>query len=413
MSIFTDYTQPLHRQPSTLQSLALLTLTDYTNTTLVLQTTETCRSIPTNPGKRRHIDNVVRFLQDYIVARIPTNRHDAFFNSLVQCLRDHINVWRVADQINQLTITPCNHCHIGRRFVRAMFARLTQLQHLTFEPHFARQLSPRFITNLAPQLSQLRQLNLQSFALPPRLLDCPQQCHLVRALCSMPHLVHLTVPFIGDNTLRGIAAACRQLRYLNISHAKAVTDDGVQWIVAMPQLRVCIAKFTSITAVGFRQLLLGHGEQLLHLELDYDTRPWIVELLSRRDWSRRHGSYPIVLMDYDNMNDDESPRMKIVMISVNETCDLRPLGDLRQLRMLDVSGGHYRLSGVKEVLRKIGANLLCVCLAGMKAVDWAEVLALCPAVKEVVLCKRGTCEHGVPRDERMHMFAMVMTINEW
>ncbi|KAF2878854.1 hypothetical protein ILUMI_27318, partial [Ignelater luminosus] len=326
-------------------------------------------------------------LEQLLVSNIPRYLYDAMAVRVLQAVKDLIDKTKKAfDQLAPISafLTEMN-----------VVVSLTEivlnknLKHIDFSvwPKIMRYV---LYKNLG-KLSGLEVLNLGSCTGGWRtsendkcIMDGITRMSNLRSLCLCFDCTDSVIQILGDN--------CLHLQSLDVTSSRSVTDRSIPSLLKCKQLRELQLHRTSVTVVGFAQLLVGlpklhdlgrcdeFGSVVKYVHQTYpNAGPFGLKKLQTRDLSTESLRYLVALC----------PNVEHVCLFHDELIsDFMILTTLDNLRELKLSGCAFYADFIKQLLEVRGSSLTSLHLEHVEEIDLNAVMHIsqfCPLLKNLVL----------------------------
>lgn len=209
----------------------------------------------------------------------------------------------------------------------------------------------------------------------------------------MSNLHYLSLNYdCTDTLLLKLIEHCPQLQALDVSSSKAVTNDSINLINRMQQLRYVNLIRTSVTMEGYIKLLLGlrkledvgRFDEIGHcLEYIVDNYPNFGEFAMRKFCSR------YVTTRFLQIISEYCPQMYYVSIFFNMLlCDLTALIGINNLTVLHLLSCDFFSDNIRDVLAVKGCNLTHLHLEHVDQIDMNALMYIsqyCPDLQVLTI----------------------------
>lgn len=233
-------------------------------------------------------------------------------------------------------------------------------------------------------LKGLEFLNLGSLTGGWKTLD--MEPTILKGLENMANLQYLSLNYdCTDTLLLKLIERCPRLQALDVSSSKSVTNDSVNLINRMPQLRYVNLNRTSVSMEGYIKLLLGlrkledigRFDEIGHcLEFIVDNYPDFGEFALKKFHTR------YVTTRFLQIISEYCPEMFYVSIFFNMLlCDLTTLIGINKLTVLHLLSCDFFSDNIRDVLAVKGCNLSHLHLEHVEQIDMNALMYIsqyCP-----------------------------------
>lgn len=234
------------------------------------------------------------------------------------------------------------------------------------------------------ELKGLEFLNLGSLTGGWKTMD--MEPAILAGLDNMSNLQYLSLNYdCTDTLLLNLIERCPRLQALDVSSSKSVTNDSVNLINRMPQLRYVNLNRTSVTMEGYIKLLLGlrkledigRFDEIGHcLEFIVDNYPDFGEFALKKFHTR------YVTTRFLQIISEYCPEMYYVSIFFNMLlCDLTALIGINNLTVLHLLSCDFFSDNIRDVLAVKGCNLTHLHLEHVDQIDMNALMYIsqyCP-----------------------------------
>lgn len=204
----------------------------------------------------------------------------------------------------------------------------------------------------------------------------------LKSLCLCFDCTDNIVAVIGDN--------CKNLQTLDVTSSRSVTDRSIPSLLKCEKLHLLQMHRTSITVVGYAQLLLGLPNLQDLGRCDEFGR--VVKYLAQEELLT---SFPLKKLQTRELNTtmlslviDICPNVTELSLFHSETCDLRLLCNFDNLKKLKLLSCNFYLDHLKEIIEVRGYNLSSLHLEHVEDMDFNSIYFIsqhCPLLKNLVL----------------------------
>lgn len=206
----------------------------------------------------------------------------------------------------------------------------------------------------------------------------------LRSLCLCFDCTDSIVQIIGEN--------CPNLQCLDITSSRSVTDRSVTWLLSCVQLREIQLHRTSVSVVGFAQLIVGltklqdigrcddFGNVIKYLHQNFQNAgPFSLKRVQTRDLTTEN------LRLFVNI----CPKIEYISVFHDEQIsDLTVLISLENLKELKLLSCAFYSDNLKQLLEVRGSNITSLHLEHVDEIDLNALMFIssyCPSLKRLVL----------------------------
>lgn len=217
---------------------------------------------------------------------------------------------------------------------------------------------------------------------------------LMDGLGNMTHLMHLCLNYdCTDNVLRTLAKNCPRLMSLDITNSKEITNDSVDILVDLKNLRAVQLYRTNVSMEGYINILL-HLPQLCDIGR-FDDLGKILEYID--DYYPTYGNFSLenfvsfqATTKQIQILCEKCPNVKSISLFHNVLfLDLMAVIGLNKLTKLKFLSCDFFADRIRDVLEVKGCNLTTLSLEHVEQIDMNALVYIsqfCPDLKTLVLC---------------------------
>ncbi|XP_031345863.1 uncharacterized protein LOC116172736 [Photinus pyralis] len=216
---------------------------------------------------------------------------------------------------------------------------------------------------------------------------------ILDGIADMKNLRSLCLCFdCSDSVIQILADNCLHLQSLDVTSSRSVTDRSVAYLLKCKELRQLQLHRTSVTVVGFAQLLVGlpklqdlgrcdeFGGVVKYVHLNYtNTGPFGLRKLQTRDLSTESLRFLVAMC----------PKVEHVCLFHDENItDFTILTTLDNLKELKLSSCAFYAHFVKQLLEIRGYGLTSLHLEHVEEIDLNAIIHIsqcCPLLENLVL----------------------------
>lgn len=226
---------------------------------------------------------------------------------------------------------------------------------------------------------------------------------IIHGVSAMPNLTSFTLCFdCTDSIVTAVGQNCPKLQKLDVTASRSVTDRCLTILQKCWQLREVQLFRTSVSVIGYAELLLEHsnledigrcdefGYILEHIRITSNyKKPLNLKTFESRDVTTEHLHLLVEMC----------PNLKKVSIMHGETInDLLILSALNNLTDLKLLCCDFFTDRVKELLEIKGSKIISLHLEHVNEIDLNALVYIsqyCPVLKNLVLYNCEFVEHAV------------------
>jgi hypothetical protein len=260
-----------------------------------------------------------------------------------------------------------------------------------------------------PSMTHLRELEIDSI-----FIKLPEDI-LLNELCNMVCLETFCYTwFCTDKILHVLGKFCSQIRRLNVSHSRRVTNKCVASIVkfnSLTQLELCN---TRISGTGIKRLLKGLSSKLL-LSFSCNNMTEIqLKLLANKMPNIRKVKFGSKKCDVSVLKDlSRLENLSLCKVKFKQAKLWSPetrLNDFKLLKYLHIlSLTKVKFFRICDILYSIGSQLSELSLQDIKPISAAIIGETCPELKalKILDCEDKDCERQLWKQNRRPLFQLV------
>lgn len=214
---------------------------------------------------------------------------------------------------------------------------------------------------------------------------------LCNGIAGMRNLKSLCLCFdCTDNIIALIGDTCKNLQTLDVTSSRSVTDRSIPSLMKCTKLHLLQLHRTSITVIGYAQLLLGLPNLQDLGRCDEFGR--VVKYLAQEELL---SSFSLKKLQVRELNTimlslviDICPNITHLSLFHSETCDLRLLCNFDNLKELKLLSCNFYMDHLKEIIEVRGYNLSSLHLEHVEDMDFNSIYIItqhCPLLKNLVL----------------------------
>lgn len=224
---------------------------------------------------------------------------------------------------------------------------------------------------------------------------------IIGGVSAMPNLTAFTLCFdCTDSIIMAVGQNCPKLHKLDVTASRSVTDRSIAILLKCWQLREVKLFRTSVTMVGYAELLLGHsrledigrcddfGYVLEHIRAKEDfNKPFRLKIFESRDVTMQHLYLLVEMCPYIT---------SLSMLHDERIDDLAILASLDYLTDLKLLSCDFFTDRVKTLLELKGSNITSLHLEHVNEIDLNALIYIsqfCPKIKNLVFYNCEFLEH--------------------
>lgn len=210
-----------------------------------------------------------------------------------------------------------------------------------------------------------------------------------------------------DQVIEQLRLHCTQLRTINVTGSRGVTDASVGHLMQLRELRyVCLFR-TRISNEGYG-LLLSELPQIR--DIFWEPQRNILDHIAVENLNTI--LYFTGYVEDVNMLTQKCPNLTYLDLDTIPD-DLSPLTVLTALDTLLISYGHYGACNLMNVLRGIGHRLATLRLSNVHSVNLRDIVTLCPCLESLTLwdCRFSSLNPSTRIDPHLPHFRSVITLS--
>ncbi|CAH0603190.1 unnamed protein product [Chrysodeixis includens] len=385
-----------YKQPKKLENLALCRLGDW-----VAQQAE-CQMLPIamlsqkDPNTAQDtLSHNVDCIRAYLDVNVPWMLHDLLVNEAIRALTE------LLDKTKQsLGFRGCMGKFVSQMNVIVKMAEVLFTKNLTVVSvdTIPKMLRTVFYSKLY-MLNGLVYLNLGSLSGGWKTSD--MEYAVIKSLKELHRLKYLVINYdCTDNILRCVVENCKLLEKLDVSCSKCITNDSMDIVAKMKNLRSIQLYRTFVTIEGFVKLLIkckniediGRcdeiGKVLEYIDLNYcEITTFNLKTYVSRYATLNQLQLAIQMCPYiRSMTVFHSTLQSDLMVLIG-------LGELRELKLLSCD---FYADQIKQILQVKGCNLVNLHLEHVDQIDLNALMyisQMCPFLENLTLYNCTLIQH--------------------
>ncbi|XP_001849814.2 uncharacterized protein LOC6040420 [Culex quinquefasciatus] len=314
------------------------------------------------------LKQIVSDLRDDYDHCVPAHLFDEFGRELIEQIKDLIERVKRALDVRASMAKFLAQVNVAIAMSDILLSRKLRSLKIDDMPKMMRHV---FYSRMS-DMKGLRYLSLGSMTGGWKTFDMQET--IMKGMVTMKNLTGLTLNYdCTDTILQGLAKFCPNLEYVDISNSKYITNDSIEHLVKLKNLKVALLHRTQITISGIIELLvkaknltdLGRYDELGRcLEFIDQNYPQISSLKLRKFETRFATTRHIQLLA------ELCPDMYYVSIFHNMLLmDLMALVGINNLSELYLLSCDFFADQIRDVLQVKGCNLTCLHLEHVDQID--------------------------------------------
>jgi hypothetical protein len=265
------------------------------------------------------------------------------------------------------------------------------------------------IPSRLPSMTQLRELEINSI-----FIKLPEDI-LLNELCNMVCLETFCYTwFCTDKILQVLGKFCSQVRRLNVSQSRRVTNTCVASIIKLHSLKQLELCNTRISGTGITRLLKGlNSKSLLSFSCNNISETQLKLLVNKMPKIRnvKFGSKKCdvsVLKDLSRLENLSLCKVKFKQAKLwSSETQLNDFKSLKHLHILSLT--KVKFFRICDILYAIGSQLSELSLQEIKPISAAIIGETCPALKvlKILDCEDKDCERQLRKQNKRPLYQLV------
>uniref|UniRef100_A0A1Q3FKD0 Putative scf e3 ubiquitin ligase complex f-box protein grra n=1 Tax=Culex tarsalis TaxID=7177 RepID=A0A1Q3FKD0_CULTA len=314
------------------------------------------------------LKHIVSDLRDEYDHCVPAHLFDEFGKELIEQIKDLIERVKRALDIRASMAKFLAQVNVAIAMSEILLSRKLRSLKIDEMPKMMRHV---FYSRMS-DMKGLKYLSLGSMTGGWKTFDMQET--IMKGMVTMMNLTGLTLNYdCTDTILQGLAKCCPNLEYVDISNSKYITNDSIEFLVKLKNLKVALLHRTQVTISGMIELLvkaknltdLGRYDELGRcLEFIDQNYPQISRLKLRKFETRFATTRHIQLLS------ELCPDLYYVSIFHNMLLmDLMSLIGINNLSELYLLSCDFFADQIRDVLQVKGCNLTCLHLEHVDQID--------------------------------------------
>lgn len=387
---------PRYKQPKDLETLAIARLGDWVALQADrLMTPVAVQSLRDTVGAHMRLSKQIDLYRSYIDINVPWMVHDRLVKETIRALSELLEETKRSLGFRPSMGKFVNQMNVIVRMSEVLFTKNFTVVSIDVIPKMLRS---TFYSKLY-MLSGLLSLNLGSLSggwktadMESAIISSLKELHLLRSLCINYDCT--------DNILRCIVHNCKLLENLDVSCSKCITNDSVDLIKKLKNLKSIQLYRTFVTFDGFVRILLccknlediGRCDDLGRVLEYIDSTSFETKQFKLKTFVSRYATWNQLQLTVQMC-----PEIRSMTVFHNTLqTDLMVLISLSELRDLKLLSCDFYGDQIKQMLQVKGCNLVSLHLEHVDQIDLNALMyisQMCPLLESLTLYNCTLIQH--------------------